>query len=44
MLKAFSWKAQTDLEKRPAPMRRRKLVMTTMKMVSAVRGGCELSS
>ena len=38
MLNAFSWKSQTDLEKSPAPMRSRKLVMTTMKTVSAARG------
>lgn len=34
-LKALVWKAQTALEKRPAPMRRRKFVITTMKTVRA---------
>ena len=35
LLKACFWKALTDLAKRPAPMRRMKLVMTTRKMVRA---------
>ena len=35
-MKAFVWKAQMALEKRPAPMRSRKLVMTIIKTVRAI--------
>jgi hypothetical protein len=34
-LNAFSWKSQTALLKRPAPMSKRKFVITTRKTVSA---------
>jgi hypothetical protein len=36
---AFSWNAPMERAKRPAPMRRRKVVITIRKTVSAIRGG-----
>ena len=37
LLKAFSWKSPTALQKRPAPMRRMKFVMMIRKAVRAAK-------